>query len=234
MPPALKRKASTKSNYKTKKTKLDKQIKTNVRKTLLGLAETKSAVKNINVSTNANLVYAVAANYFISEGAGANQVVGEKIYLRNFYLRYYAEVSNNSTVTLNQPTLRIMLVKSVADYTTTSGVVGNTEIFRNDGQASAGNPATNSHVDMHKVKLLWDHTFSPRIDDGTSGLNQTTVINGDISVPVNKTEFFTADNSGRFRSGNYYWIVTQSRPGDLGLTSGVTFSLQWSVNFKDI
>lgn len=201
------------------------EVRKITRSELLKSAETKSAYNNFATATvNNEQTYAYNLNYFIQQGASAENVIGEKVYIKNINLRGYFSSTTGSEALIG----RMLLIRTKTPLGAALINATSTDIFR----STLSRRAALSHVDLHKVDLLFDKTFTMNAP-GVSGIAR--VKDFQINVPINKTHYFDADNSGYFKDKNYYLVWTVFRPD---LTTGSTsqvgdMSCAWTVNFKD-
>lgn len=198
----------------------------------LATAETKSAQTYNSQTLAANTFYAQNLNYFIAQGTGAGNIIGEKLYLKNMYMRITVDATNTSVNSAK--TIRLALVRSKKALTNGLASITASDIFRNDGSASA-DYGTFGMIDLHKVDLIKDETIVLQ----ASGANAATVSNTPSvrrhlvwNIPINKVHFFDQDNSGYFKRQNYYLVMGGwDATGSINSPAIVTY--QWVVNFKD-
>lgn len=193
------------------------------RNVALKAAETKSFISNVSGgSQTQDAVVATNLIYSIGQGVTAESVIGEKVFIKNIHLKGYF---NTDTTNDAACTLRCALVRTKKALTNSRASITVTDAFR----TNVTNEAALGHFDLHKVDVLWDKMYKVGIPN-ISGLSMTQAF--DFNVPINKTHYFDADNSGYFKDKNYYLIVTAYKEKFGTVTPGF-MSLQWTVNFKD-
>lgn len=211
--------------YKKTNRKVAPTLVAAIKKVTRGQAETKSSY---NVETPGNvfndLVYALNLNYLITQGVSAQDVIGEKIFLKNIHLKVLMSSLNTTTATNGRLNYRLCVIKTKKLLTTSYSTVTTTDVFR-----ASQNPATLGMVDLHKVDLLYDGIKSimpPSI------ANNNDSVSTDINIPINRTHFFDQDSSGVFKDKNYFLIWTAQKP-DAPLANVGFLKTGWTVNFKD-
>lgn len=236
----LKRKGSV-SQVSAKKVKVNKDAKDMekiAKRVVLKLAETRSPIFSRDYTLGApDVVYAWNLNYFMSQGDTGYQFTGEKVLIKNIHLManmVYNGNANTAGSYYNYPRfLRLSIVKTKDALTATTGSVTASQVFRQETGTLGTFLASTGHIDLHKVKLIYDKkfTFDAR-DQGTTSAVTHRLKSIDVNIPINKTEFFDGDTTGYFKSGNYYAIWTYEDP--LGATNGFYVRGVWSVNVKDM
>lgn len=206
---------------------------TSLKSSILRLAETKKAIKSISGSFSVVNPLAVNANYFLSEGVRRREVVGTSLYLQSIDLRGLFLIENNTNTGYNHTSVRISLIRSITSYNNSVGNLTASDVFRNDGSASSSVFATTSHFDTDKVKVLWDSLIEMP-QSITVGTGNSVGKNFKKTIPIKKLHKITADNTGTFQEGQYFWVFGLHKNGDGAVSSAGTYSLQWSLNFKDM
>lgn len=224
----MKRKGSTMKRVKT--TGLTAEQASAVRaiskQVVLNTAETKSFIQTTSAALFNDLVYAQNLNFGLQQGVTADQLIGEKIFIKNIYARYKLVGTNNATASNENTAIRVLVIRTKKALTNTFASITKGDVFR----GSSFNMAYSGLVDLHEVDLLFDeiHVFEqPNI----AAVNQAGFM--DIKISVNKTHYFDTDNGGYFKDKNYYMIVMAQKENvsigaDVGLISG-----QCVLNFKD-
>lgn len=203
-----------------------KAVRSIAKSVTLNLAETKSFISNVVQPLFNDLVYAQNLIFGITQGNAAEGIVGEKMYLKNFYMRFLLTSTNNGTATNESLGVRLLVIRTKKPLVNTWGPIVQGDVFRGANVAFA----YQGMVDMHEVDLLYDqvHEFEQP--------NQLNINSGkfvEIKVPVNKTHYFDTDNGGYFKDKNYYLIATAVKD-NIGIATNVgAIRGQWLVNFKD-
>lgn len=190
-------------------------------------AETQSALGTFVQTTTDDLVYVQNLTYGISQGDGIQNRTGQKIMLKNFYIK--GKIQHNNNVSIGQGTTqtRVMIIKTKQPLTTTSVQATATDIFR----GSTTNLVSRGLPDLAKVSVMYDKV----IQTDTSTNNYTNMHrNITINKKINKTLYYESDSSSYFKTGNYYLlIVTNKTDNSVSLNNG-SASFQFAVNFTDL
>lgn len=208
------------------------QVQTIAKRVINSAAETKSYLSGgVNISPLddafgvANLIFPMA------QGSAATNYTGEQIYLKNLHIKGRIFTNAGASSITNTKLCRIVVFRTKKALTNTvTNAATILDVFRNNPPGLA----TTGHVDFTKVKLLYDQTITITPQLGTAGGVQTQVINRpfDIKIPINKKEWFDADNSGYLQYSNIY-IGYTSYDGN-AVQAPTTCSFAWTVNFKDM
>lgn len=198
------------------------QVAKIARAVTLRTSETKSYYSTYTTSPLDDNYVAQNLIYPISQGAGSENIVGEKMFLKNIRLKGFMQI-NQPNATTTTRCARIIVFATKKQLTNSQTIITDTDLVRTGGASSS----LCEHVDLHKVDLLYDNTWTL-----TQNLaNQIETIPFNINIPINKTVYFDADNSGYLKNKNYY-VAFCGRDG--GLTSNpVLFVHNYAVNFKD-
>lgn len=172
-----------------------------------------------------NLIYPMA------QGTGSANYTGEQIWLKNIHIKGRIYSNQGASTVTNAKLIRVTVFrtkKAITNSTTSAATL--TDLFRNTPLALA----SSAHVDFTKVKLLYDQSYVMTPQLGTAGGTQTQVLQKlvDINVPINKKEYFDADNSGYLMYSNIYVAFT-AYDGN-GIVAPCALNFSWSVNFKDM
>ena len=218
-------KSSSKKYKQRKITDFTKKVTGIAKKVVHREAETKSALNNSIPGNMFNdSVYAQNLNFFISQGSNAENVIGEKFYLKNIHIK--GTLSNLVNInTGNTPLFyRLLVIRTKKPLTNSSSIITATDIFR-----SSNSIASLAHVDLHKVDLIKDITG--KLTNPINLTNDQTRF--DINLKINKTHFIDTDNGGYLKDKNYYLIFTAYKVDNPVFNVGF-LSLNWSINFKDM
>lgn len=192
------------------------------RSVTLKAAETKSYFAGYNLTPLDNSWNAQNLIYPIAQGSNAENVIGEKMFLKNIRFKGWAAIANGSTTTATR-IARMVVFATKKALTNSSVLITTSDLCRTGGL----NYAPAAHIDLHKVDVLYDNAF-----ELTPGIaNQSVTRHFDINVPINKTVFFDADNSGYLKNKNYYMAIV-GYDGN-GVNAPVQFTYNFAVNFKD-
>lgn len=186
--------------------------------------EHKSMFISINGSNMFDsLVYAKALNFAAAQGTGSEQYVGEKIFLKNFHLKGHASFTKAGDPAV---IFRCLVIRSTNKILTNSSTaITYSDVFRS-GSSNSNFPSC-LHVDLHKVDLLYDS--GPKVFNRNYSA-QVPKYAFDIKIPINATRTWTADNSGYFKGGDYYFIMmTEDSSGDWA----GNINYDYTMNFSD-
>lgn len=222
MPYRAKANPTRKVYKKTNSVGFSKAVKAIVHKE----AETKSALSNVTPGfIFDDFCYAQNLNFFIQQGQTSEQLIGEKLFLKNIHLKGWLSSVNNATAS-NEPLMyRLLLIRSKKPLITTSGTITATDVFRSTVDLSS-----NAHVDMHKVDIIRDIRGKipmPRL------ANTTDSIAFDLNVKINKSHTFDSDNSGYFKDKNYYLVYTAYKVSHPASNVGF-LKMSYTLNYKDM
>lgn len=194
--------------------------------------EFKHAHRSLTAAISGVNPYCVNLNYFLSEGVKRYNVLSTGLDLRSITMRFYLAKIYTAGSSFNGGVVRLMVVKSRLSYTNTQAVITASEIFRNDGTASASHFGTTSHPDYDKVKVLSDRTI--KFDAQSVATNNTAGhCQLNWKIPIKRKEKTTADNTGVFRDGQYYLIISPFAYGDDKTQNAWDFLAQWSLDYYD-
>lgn len=204
------------------------------KKVILSMAETQSPISNTSMSLNDNALRIQNLNRFIAQGDTSVNIKGEKVFLKNLHIKGYIQWTNGSGPVYNTPKLvRITVFKSKTTLTTTQSLVAGSDLFRQETGTSALAFAGQGHVDLHKNMLFYDHIFTIDARDmATTALVTDKFVPFDIRIPLNRTEYFDGDNSGDFKSGQYFLgaVLLDSA----ATTAACVLRYTWCWNLKDM
>lgn len=198
-------------------------------KATMKLAETKSGITSQTYTPIADTITVQNLNYFMNQGDQANQYNGEKVFLKNIRIKGLLQHNTNTLGGgASGAAMRLVVFKSKETITSTyANNVSYSKLFRGDGATDY--LAFRAHVDLHHITLLHDqlYTFSSVDSEGLTNVKQV-----DINVPINKTEYYDAENSGVYKRGNYYMALVpyKSSVNSIPIAAVMT----WAVNVKDI
>lgn len=213
-----------KPTYKKSSAK-DKHTVAVVKSVLNRELETKSAMARITASSiTEGLLYAANIGAAaVTQGSQAQQIVGEKMFLKNLHLKMNL-ISSSAAV---PKTFRVMVVASKDKLTnsTNFSLQTNSSILRPDvlpGDLTLG------HIDLHRVDVLYDHTFAfnPTLSASDAQRRDLT-----IRIPINKSVYAESENGSYFKNKNYYLAVTSYQSGALAVP--VSLDAVLAVNFRD-
>lgn len=205
-------------NYNKKNVSSDKHIAAIARKVVQNAPETKIMNFASQIFTTDSLVYAHNLSSRLVAGSTNFDIVGQKAFIKNFYIKLRA--MRSGTLNAQSTVFRFLVVRSVAKWTTTYGTIANSEVF-----TSATHQGL-CHVDFDKVHLLSDKTVT--LDTDWSGQTPSRII--DIKIPINKSMTYESSATSYGRDYNYYLIVT-SQDYSLGGTGNVIINT--SCSFTD-
>lgn len=203
-----------------------KQVVKIAKAAVMKSAETKSYLASYSIIPADNTWNVQNLIYPISQGDTAEQIEGEKLFIKNIRFNGFVAINNPaSTSTTRQ--YRMVVFATKKPLTNSSSGITVTDLVRAGGSANS----MCQHIDLHKVDLLYDRKFS--LTQALSG--QTVTRPFMLNVPINKTCYFEADNAGYLKDKNYYMaLVASDGFGGSAGTAPVKFEYTWTVNFKDI
>lgn len=221
----MKKKYSRRRRYRPKKF-LGRKFKRAVKSVLYKQAETKSFIAGASLYPIDTDFGCQNLNTGIVQTTSSEGRVGEKIFIRNIRIRGAVTMTNIATNS-NGKSYRIMVVrtKTLLGPSATNQTMTLSNVFR--VSPTGGANITQMHVDLHKVDVLYDKvgTIIPNFD------HQGKIKPIFINIKINKNEFFEADNSGFFKTKNY-WLLFGAWDGSASATP-LNFSYTWAVNYKD-
>lgn len=190
--------------------------------------ETKSAYNSIS-STNVfdGLVYARNLLYFMAQGTGSEQYIGEKMWLKNIHIKGHMSLTwTNAVSTERNKTYRFLVIRANQAFTTTSTAVTYSDIFRS-GSSNSALPSTCLHTDNHKITVLYDS--GAKVVQKAYKEN-VPIVPIDINIVIDKPVVWTADGSGYIKNGNYYLVYMAE---DQSAANIATVAWDFTVNYKD-
>lgn len=207
-----------------KKKKMDQaQVSKIAKKVVLKAAETKSSLTSYSMTPLDGVWAASNLNFPIGQGDTAEDVIGEKVYLKSINIRgnIYIATPEAGITTL----ARVVVFRTKQNLTTSTASITATDLVRSPAST---NPQQH-HIDLHKVDLLYDSTFAL-----TPQVSATQVIQQpfNIVLPINKTHYFDSDSSGLFKDKQYYVGYVGYNGNVLANAAGCTFTA--AINFKDM
>lgn len=214
---------------KRKPTQSRKGLTALIKKVVHKDAETKSPITNNGVSgvlLFPDLVYAQNLNHFIAQGLTAETIIGEKIFIKNIRAKLLMFALNSVSAGQTDTTFRVAFIRTKQPLTSTNTNITTVDVFRNNPQAVA----SQGHLDLHKVDVLYDKTFHFGQPNQANVLQTKEV---EVVLNINKTHYFDTDNGGYLKDKNYYMIYTAHK-GDLTVaTNCAALRAVWAINLKD-
>lgn len=194
------------------------------KKVILRAAETKSSLSNFGLN-NIDSQWGVANLSFpIGQGDTAEDVIGEKIFLKNIRMRCDFTTQNNN---VGQTTVfRAIVFRS--KNTITTGTAALVPVTTQLMRAPITGSISAQQVDLHKVDLLYDQTFTLTPDVANA---QVMRHHWDFNLPINRTHYFDTDNSGILKDKQYYFAFVAQNGG---IPSPGILEASVAVNFKDM
>lgn len=187
-------------------------------------AETKSALYIYDQTCFDDLLYASNLTYFIAQGAGVQQRVGQKIHLKNFYIKGKLTSVNSAVVGNGTTIFRIMIIKSDQELTTTNATLTKGDVFR----GSTNTLTARGFPDLSKVSVIYDKTHTLTSDIANANEHRVFTIN----KKINKKVIFNADTTSYLKGEQYYFLVTAGKTDGSAATCGF-LNCQIAINFKD-
>lgn len=237
MTSSVKRRKSQPKKVVGKKTKLDSKIAKIAKSVVMKEAETFSPINSFEWSNNATQITAQNLLFFMQNGDSSITFRGEKVFLKNIRMKvrvFYNGSATAATVYNTPRVVRLMVFKTKDALTNTSTNIARSSLFRAESGTVNNLFASTGHVDLHKVTLYHDQVI---VFDGRDITPTTTAGNGlikpvDINIPLNKIEYFDADNGGYLKGGNYYFAMVFD--DQTATINGITISCTYAVNLKDL
>lgn len=198
-----------------------------VKKVIHKQSETKSYLDNVSGQNLYNdFVYAQNLNYGISQGVNSEQIIGEKLFVKNIRVKGQVTSLCGTTPSNGQLAYRVLIVRTKKALTSSWSAVTFSDIFRGSTTAVA----SRAMVDLHKVDVIYDKT---KIIGQPNNSAVAMMSHVDFNIKINKNHFCDQDNSGYFKDKNYYLIITAHKE-DSGVLANVGYlRATWTVNFKD-
>lgn len=188
------------------------------------VAETKSAYNSISSSNMFDqVVYARNLLYFMAQGTGSEQYIGEKMFIKNIHIK--GQLTFTGTTERNK-SYRLLVIRANQAFTTSSTAITYSDVFRS-GSSNSALPASCLHTDNHKVTVLYDS--GPKVAV-KQYLTHIPIHPIDINLKINKSVHWTADGSGYIKNGNYYVIYMAD---DQSAANMASVAWDFTVNFKD-
>jgi len=238
----MKRRGSVKGKA-VKKAKPTKTLtRTDVRKTLLGLAETKRFAVQSGVGTArlVNNYHAYNPLYWIQTGSTDAQRQGDEIYIEKIRLRMNFITARlpltTASISADPINISVWIIKStLKEKDGTLGPNSDAFIFpdiRNSGVGGLTNPC----IDINKFTAIWGKTYkiNCNVADttlGTAGQPQNQIVDVDEDVTINKTFKYSSTSSGFSEFGNYYIVWSYANPYS---QNNLAVRLGYQVDFKDM
>lgn len=206
--------------------KQKKAVTAIAKKATLKVAETKSSISIRLADLFNDLVYAQNLNFHLAQGQTAETIVGEKLYLKNIYIKGRFYSYNTAGAGNSNLHCRLMVIRTKKALTNTFSSITYDDVFR----GSTTEIAESGFPDLHKVDVIKDVTYKiPMANISTEGTSTSFTHN----LKINKTLFFDTDNGGYFKDKNYYLICSAHKADNPAANVGA-IRFQWALNFKDL
>jgi len=192
--------------------------------------ETKSMLKkSLNIQHFPDTVYALNLNAPLLQGISSEQVIGEKIHLKNIHLKLLITAINSTGASNQNLIFRTLVVRTKKALTVTQSSVAFDDIFRGGTESPTFDRASLAMVDLHRVDLLYDktHVFSQ-----PNQANVDVEKPVDIQIKINKNHMIDTDNGSYFKDKNYY-LITTCHKNDLTAVNVGLLNVAWTLNFKN-
>lgn len=217
-----KRSAKTKSSKRVSFAVSEKKIAQVAKAAVMKVSETRSSIRSSFLNPLDELVAAQNLVHHLTQGDTSEGHTGQEIFLKNINIRGHIQKSSSALDAI----VRVMVVKSINPFTNTTILnMSPQNVFRAGGTADYN--ATSAHLDFNKVQVLADKQY--RLVPQFSTHRPLIPVN--LNIQINQNKKYQQDNSGYFKDGNYYLIVT-SYDGN-GISAPATFDYDWTVNYKD-
>lgn len=236
MKSSVKRRKSQPKKVGTK-TKLETKIAKIAKSVVMKEAETFSPINSFEWSNNTGQITAQNLLFFMQNGDSSITFRGEKVFFKNIRMKIrvlYRGAATAATVYNTPRVVRLMVFKTKDALTNTSTNIARSSLFRAETGTVNNLFATTSHVDLHKVTLLHDSlvTFDGRDITPTTTAGNDVIKAVELNIPLNKIEYFDADNGGYLKGGNYYFAMVFD--DQQATINGITISCTYAVNLKDL
>lgn len=240
--PSRSKRKNTRPQYKRRKQYNPSSKKpvsrTQIRRTLLGLAETKRFAITTSYSSLFGTGTFVGYNplYWIQTGSTDVQRVGDEIYFQSLDLRMSFSTSR-TTYAVNANAgdpliIWLAVVKSanVVNHDGTLGPASSGFIFpdlRHGGAGSVSNP----EVDTNVLTVLWQKKYVMKCNVASTVRPDDQILDINERVMINKQCKFNASAGGYLKDYNYYVVWAYTNPTS---QSVLLCKYDGQVNFKDI
>lgn len=211
-------------NYKSRKANQVATIaRIEAQKVVNKNSETKSALFSASHAPTDDTVIVNNLVYSMTQGTSAETLVGEKFNLKNIHFRF--NIFNNVGGSTNSDTkvYRLIVFRTKKPLTNSSTTITPTDLFR----TNVPNLASRAHVDLSKVSLLYDKTFT--MTPQQTGQRIFKPLH--FKVDFNTQERFDADNSGYLKKSNIYLACT-AVDGSI-VAQPIAFNYTYTINYKD-
>lgn len=224
-------------NSKKRRSKLKKITKSSVariaKNVMMKATETKSAMNSFSGTLRHEFTFAKNLLYFMNQGTNATSVVGEQIFLKTINIKgYFVTAPSYKSFPVF---VRVVIIKTKKALVT-SGLtsITSSDVFRSE---TGTDVALRSHVDLHKVDLMYDRTFklpNEGLDTGatifnTKRFNKTLKINKKITWDAEGVSGL----SGFLKDKNIYMVFQAFIPGATIGDNLCDANMTYSVNYKD-
>lgn len=187
-------------------------------------AETKSALLTWDQTLFDDLAYGLNLTHAIAQGTGVQQRIGQKINLKNFYIKGKLTAINNATVGNGTTLFRLMIVKSDQEITISNATLTKSDIFR----GTTNNVSSRGFPDLSKISVVYDRQFLMKADIQNANEHIPFTLNKKIGKKV----FFNQDSQSYLKSDQYYLLITASKTDGSAANCGF-LNCQIAINFKD-
>lgn len=220
---------------KAKKSSMKRIIK----KTILGIAETKKKYLNVLDNTPNNTWLGTNLVYWIGQGTDDHTRIGDKIQLRGIKFRASivpALPSQGPAVTPYPFQVRFVCFKKKANFS--SGLTG-PSFSTNIRPDTVGGTGLTEIIDTEKCVVVFDKIYNGTVNTNLASPTGSTSVDAYPYVfinhywKINKDLQFEGDNSGYAKGWNYYFAFYPSWPGT---TVGSTHYAEFNTctYYKDI
>jgi len=212
---------------------------TQVRKTLLQLAETKRFFVNPGISgvLGTGTFYGYNPLYWIQNGSSDVQRIGDEFFFDTLDLKMTfvtARVGYSSHTGTGDP-LNVWVSVLKSTEVNHDGTLGPSSTgfaypdFRHGGVGSVSNPL----IDTHKVTVIWNRSFQIKANvvSPSPSFPDNQIYDLTERVPIKKSCKFQALLGGYLKDYNYYVVWGYTNPTSY---SNLTVNVAYQVNFKDI
>lgn len=176
--------------------------------------------------------------YYIGQGVGDNQRVGDEVLLVGTRMRIRTVVpstsnANNPGVTRGSPVyVRLSLIKTKINDTSALTNWWSSPLSLQATKQSSSMPDIYQHWDSEKVQCLKTVMKTYTYQFVGSGSPDGYM---DIYVPLNFKQQYAGNNSGYGKVFNHYWAIEYFQQGQAaGVSSSLAFDSEMTVYYKDM
>lgn len=220
------RRVARKNKRRAKRTKT--VARSTVRKQLLGMAETKTRYMQLSGGSLDNTPYYENLNYWISQGVGDMQRIGDKIYVKSITFKF--NLLDNPAIVSDGPIhMKIWLIESPNKEH--AGILAPTfSAWGGPSILKLGNNYTQAdmNTEMYSFIKTKKVTFAENNLSGTQRWKQVS-----MTHRVNGNWRYDGDNSGYRKNKQLYMFYAVQNSG-AGIGNLLNVTCEVKISFKDL